>query len=118
MMNLWPPSIGMYAMRLVKGGPLVAVRIWYGHAIIDGEEQDRGYDFRCEIDGRTDRIIDGIRAPLDISEAWPFCARRPIDLREYVFLLRRRDWALEHDPSHPVANPRQPIDVRNLKPAF
>ena len=52
----WPPIAGHYATRLVKDGPRVAVKIWYGAAIIAGEEQDRGHDWRVEIDGKTDRL--------------------------------------------------------------
>jgi hypothetical protein len=118
MTPIWPPMPGFYAMRLARGGIKVAVRIWYGHAILDGEEQDRSYDWRCEIDGRTDKLIDGERVPLDIDAAWPHCAKHPINEAEYRFLLRRRTWAVEHAPDHPAARPRERIDVRILKPGF
>ena len=58
---IWPPREGYYAMTMVRGGVLVPVRIWFGPAVINGEEQDRGHDWRCEIDGRTD-LIEGDRA--------------------------------------------------------
>lgn len=121
---IWPPVAGYYAMPIARGGMPVAVRIWFGHAIIDGEEQDRGLDWRCEIDGEPDRIEeDGAtgwsgRVPRDVHEAWPFCARHAIDEKEYRFLLKRAAWAREHQPDHPAANPRQRIDVRSLKPGF
>jgi hypothetical protein len=117
------PMAGLYAMRLTKGGLPVAVRIWYGPAIIDGEEQDRGHDWRVEIDGETDKIESDTsgyccRVALDVHSVWPFCARRPILENEYRFLQKRARWAREHAPHHPAARPRERVDVRSLKPAF
>jgi hypothetical protein len=117
------PMAGFYAMRLVPGGLPVAVRIWFGHAIIDGEEQDRGYDWRVEIDGESDKVETdatgySCRVALDVNSVWPFCARRPIDEKEYRYLQRRARWAREHAPHHPAARPRDRVDVRSLKPAF
>jgi hypothetical protein len=122
--DIWPPVPGLYAMPLVRCGIKVAVRIWFGAAIIDGEEQDRRHDWRVEIDGATDRVESDeatgyrCRVALDIHQAWPFCARTPIDAKEYKFLLRRKEWAREHAPEHPAARPRESVDVRTLKPAF
>lgn len=121
---IWPPMPGLYAMKLAKGALPVAVRIWFGRAIIDGEEQDRGLDWRCEIDGRTDTIERDddtgycCRVPLSIHRAWPGCCGRPISQSEFDFLKRRAAWAREWDDSHPAANPRDRIDIRSLKPAF
>ena len=52
---VWPPVAGHYAMRLARGGVRVAVRIWEGPPVIEGEELDRSPRWCCEIDGRTDR---------------------------------------------------------------
>jgi hypothetical protein len=118
------PVAGLYALRLVKGGIEVAVRIWHGLPVIDGEEQDRAPRWCVEIDGRTDRWERDddagyrCRVPLDVSEAWPFCARRPITPTEFAFLQRRATWAREHAPNHPAANPRERIDVRSLPARF
>jgi hypothetical protein len=117
------PMAGLYKTFLVKGGPPVAVRIWFGNAIIDGEEQDRGFDWRVEIDGETDQPVTDstgccCRVPLDVHSVWPFCARRPIDEKEYRYLQRRARWAREHAQHHPAARPRERVDVRSLKPAF
>jgi hypothetical protein len=122
--EVWPPVPGLYAMRLAKGGLRVAVRIWFGPAIIDGEEQDRGHDWRVEIDGYTERLESDrdsgyrCRVALDIHEAWPFCAGNPIDQAEYDFLLRRARWARDYAPDHPAARPRERVDVRTLRPGW
>lgn len=118
------PVPGLYTTRLIRGGLRVPVRIWFGAPIIDGEEQDRSPRWCVEVDGRTCRTDfddDGNylgRVPLDALEVWPFCAGHSITQREYDFLRRRTTWAHDNDPLHPAANPREPIDVRALKPGW
>jgi hypothetical protein len=111
-------------MTMVRGGVLVPVRIWFGPAVINGEEQDRGHDWRCEIDGRTD-LIEGDRAAgywcrvaLPIDRAWPYCARRPITAAEYQYLVAHAGWAREHAPDHPKAQPRKPVDFNTIRLPF
>lgn len=111
----WPPIAGHYATRLVRGGPRVPVRIWYGQAIVGGEEQDRAPGWFVEIDGRTDRVEFGedgyrCRVPLDVEKVWPHCAKEPITEAEYQYLVAHAGWAREHSPDHPKAQPRKPVD--------
>lgn len=118
------PVAGFYAMRLRRGGLEVAVRIWFGLPIVDGEEQDRAPQWCCEIDGTADFVerddATGYRCHVarSVWECWPFCAGHPISKTEYEFLLRRKAWAVEHAPEHPAANPRKRVDVRTMKPMF
>ena len=121
---VWPPIAGHYATRLVKDGPRVAVRIWYGAAVIAGEEQDRGHDWRVEIDGRTDRWeLDAdtgyrCRVALELERAWPFCAKDKITEAEFRYLTAHAGWAREHSPNHPKANPRKAVDFNTLPVRF
>jgi len=120
------PNAGFYSCRLMRGGIRVAVRIWFGQPIVDGETIDRSPRWCCEVDGRTDRNdydADGNllgRVPLDpiLDEVWVHCNGTPITEREYHFLNRRREWAVKHEPDHPAANPRVKVDVRALKPGW
>lgn len=118
------PTPGVYTTRLVKRGIQVPVRIYFGPPIIDGVMQDRSPRWCVLINGtsaRTERDKDGnamCRVPHDLDSVWPFCAINPITRREYRFLLRRVAWARTHAPAHPAARPREPINVRTLKPAF
>lgn len=109
-MSLQPdvPVAGWYAMRLVKGGPMVSVRIWFGLPIIDGEEQDRSPRWCVEIDGKT--TWRGELIP--IAKAWPWCAKDPIAEADYRFMTSLTEWAVRHMASHPAASPRTPIDRR------
>jgi len=120
---VWPPLPGHYAMRLVRDGPRVAVRIWFGAAIIDGEEQDRAPGWFVEIDGQTDREecdATGYRCriPLDVNKAWPWCAREPIDEDTYRYLVACASWARDHSPDHPKAQPHKAVDFHTLPVRF
>jgi hypothetical protein len=122
------PVAGFYTCRLIRDGVRVAVRIWFGQPIVEGEVQDRSPRWCCEVDGCTDRNdydADGNRLGrvpldplLDDPGVWTHCCGNPISEREYDFLNRRRLWAVEHAPDHPAANPRTPVDVRALKPGW
>jgi hypothetical protein len=108
-MTLQPdvPVAGWYQMRLVRGGPLVPVRIWHGLPIVDGEEQDRSPRWCVEVDGETTRRGE----LLDITQVWPWCAREPISEADYRFMVAHSRWA-KTQPHHPKATPRRPIDKR------
>lgn len=121
---VWPPVAGHYAMRLARGGVRVAVRIWEGPPVIEGEELDRSPRWCCEIDGRTDRLERDdeagylCRVPLEIDRAWPYCAGEPIAESEYRYLLAHAEWAREHQPEHPRAQPRKAVDFHTLPMRF
>jgi len=111
---IWPPTAGYYAMRLVRKGPRVPVRIWFGVPIVDGEQQDRSPRWNCEIDGRTTERGE----LLPIERAWPYCAREPIDATTYFFMVAHTRWARDHAPDHPKAEPRRAVDFHKLPPRF
>jgi hypothetical protein len=124
MLPIWPPTPGFYAMSLTRGGPRVAVRIWFGHAVIDGDEQDRGDDWRCEIDGRCDFIERDrdtgykCRVALPVDRAWPLCAKQPIEESEYRYLVAHARWAKQHQPYHPKSSPQQAVDFNTMPTPF
>jgi hypothetical protein len=89
-------------MRLRSGGVMVGVKIWHGLPLDPEtlEEMDRA--------PRWNALINGAWA--DITEAWPRCAGEPIDAKEYAYLLARVDWAAQHMPDSPIADPTKPVD--------
>jgi hypothetical protein len=121
---VWPPREGLYATTLVKGGPRVAVRIWFGAPVIDGEEQDRAPRWNVEVDGRTDRWekdaggVYRCRVAFEIDRFWPYVAREPIDEAGYRTLVAKGVWARKHAPDHPNAQPHKAVDFNTLAPRF
>lgn len=93
------PQPGYYKTRLVKGGPFVAVRIWWQPPLDPwtGEELDRGPTLMAEVNGRP-------RDPYDI---WTWCADKPVDFAEYHRLRAAAPTAAD-----------QPINVNATKPVF
>lgn len=104
------PVAGHYRRRLVRGGPWVPVRIWYGPPADPetGEELDRSPRWQAQV---GDEIRDGV-------EEWPSCCNNPIDAAEWRYLMAERDWCREFAPDEPAANPTKPIDLGALKPLF
>ena len=85
------PIEGFYRLKLVRGGPWVSVRIWYGTI---GEE-DRTPQWQC--------LVNGTEA--DIWEIWPWVGGREITEAEYAKLL-------------PQKYPHRPIDKMKTKVVF
>lgn len=107
------PQPGLFRIRLVRGGPWVAARIYHESARdADGNPLDRSVFWWAEIDGQlvADPSPDWSTARID--KVWLF--GRSIDEAEYHHLLRVKRWADAHDPAAPEANPRKTIDLRRL----
>lgn len=98
------PQPGYYRRRLVRGGPWVPARIWYGLPADPwtGDLLDRSPRLQCEVAGE-------LRDPLD---QWTWLAARPIAEADYWFEIEDRKWLAQHRPSDPKANPKQPINLR------
>jgi hypothetical protein len=95
------PVPGCYRIRLTRGGPPVAVRIWLGPSIdpATGEEvQDRGFRWQCAING-------GERVPFE--DYWPGCARDPISCDEHDRIVGA---SRTMDPHNHFFDPRQRIN--------
>lgn len=104
------PVAGFYRRRLVKNGPWVAVLIVHGRPRdpVTGEELDRSPRWQAWLDGKE----------VDVFQVWPECSGAPIDKAEYLHLRNVSDWAREHAPYAPEAQPRQSINHNKLPPIF
>lgn len=116
------PRAGYYQTRLVKNGPWVGVRIWFGLPVIGGEEQDRTPRWCIEVDGETDTIEGNrdvgyrCRVAIDISRYWPWCGREPIDEGEYNYKIAYARYCKAHAPERPEASPRSPVRLDQMQP--
>ena len=95
------PCCGWFKRRLVKGGVHVAARIWLD-SCVDDETGDLVADetLQCEVDGRY----------ADAYAEWPWLCGHPISKAEYDYLVALSQHARTHEPDHPAADPRQPVD--------
>lgn len=100
------PTPGCYRVRLRKGAPDSAVRIWLGHGIdpATGEEMtERGFNWQC--------TVNGARVPF--QDVWPGCAREPISREEHDAIVARNATL---DEDSPFYDPRRPIDLMTAPP--
>lgn len=101
------PHPGWFKRRLTRGGPFVPACIFIEQEI-DAETGELLDDERliCELSGER----------VEIGDEWPRLADHPITAAEFGYLTAIRLHAAWHDPEAPEANPRRPIDWRNLAP--
>lgn len=104
------PVAGFYRTKLVRGGPWVPVRIWYGPSRDPetGEELDRSPYWQAECNGKE----------ADALELWTWVAGREIPEAEYLFMMAKKDYAEKFAPELPEASPREKIDLNKLPPIF
>jgi hypothetical protein len=102
------PQAGCYRVRLRKGAPDSAIRIWLGRPIDpeSGEEMlERPFNWQCELNGQ----------PVPLWDYWPGCAREPISREEYDRLIARNATLDEQSPFY---DPLRPIDLGRAPPPF
>lgn len=101
------PQCGWYKRTLVKGGPQVPARIWIERELDPMQPEAPAIDvIKCEI---GNRMVDPVRE-------WTWLCQRPISQSEYNYLRHLMDYAAQHDPQEPLANPRKPMDWTKMRP--
>ena len=93
-------------MRMVTRGPHVGAAImfddgWWWAVIDDVEQQPRN----------PEPFLAG-----GVTRVWESGERISHD--DYRHLLALSRWAKEHDRTHPLADPTQPVRVGKMKPPF
>lgn len=108
------PVAGFYRTKLVKGGPWVPVRIWYGPPLDPetGEELDRSPRWQALVNGEE---VDG---PNEVEWVWVWCSNKGITEAEYRYMLAKKEHAEKFAPELPEASPREKIDLNKLPPLF
>lgn len=100
------PTPGCYRIRLRRGAPDSAVRIWLGHGVDEatGEEAiERPYHWQCTLNG----------ARVSLERCWPGCARETISREEHDRLVERNRTM---DETSPFFDPRARVDLATAPP--
>ncbi len=107
-----------YKIRMVKNGPLVACKVWYGNPSDPdtGEEMDRAPRWQCWVNGAL--IEDAFRVVMLIDDQPPIVKGEEIDELTYNHMLAVKDWAVQYAPNEPEATPRKAIDLGKIPPIF
>lgn len=101
---VWPPSVGLFRLRLTKGG-------WPVPCVIARTEQGAWY---ATIDGFTHPAHDDPAQAEGVSDVWTY--GQIVTRAEYEWALAMKDHAAAHDPDHPCLNPRRAIERLWLRP--
>jgi hypothetical protein len=96
------PEPGYFLMRLCKGGWEVPARI---------QRTETG-DWIGTIDGETRQHPDPTEA--GVMRIW--LSGRTVEAWVYADRDALREWAKVHEPDHPTANPKRPMDAMRLRP--
>ena len=102
------PVAGHYRTRFVKGGPPVAVWIYFGLPVDPetGEEMDRAPRWLAKVNGKE--VVDAARF-------WPGVAAEPVGFAEYLHICLR---STTLDPGDPYFDPYKPVDRATAPPPF
>ena len=104
------PRPGFFRVRLIKGGPWVAARIFQPCPIEMEPEYwnvlDRSPSLEAEINGLPGRVMRIWLSGEEISAA------------EFHYLLDDAGWCERYAPAEPRANPERAVDVRETQPVF
>lgn len=105
-----------YACRLVKDGPRVGVRVWYGvPADPDtGEPLDRAARWQVTVSGE---FIDPLQMLMLVGNV-AYIKGDEINEAEHKYLCDVATWATAHAPDAPESSPRTAIDLNAAKPIF
>jgi hypothetical protein len=98
---IWPPSPGLFRLRLVKGAWAVPARILFGGL------------WQAEIDEALNAPHADAVLARGVDTIWHGGLR--IDQDEYDWLIATKRHAEAHDPSHPCLHPTRAIDRSRLR---
>ena len=105
------PREGFYLGRLVRDGPFVPIKIWWGPTPDPDHPEnpmDRSSHWQALRNGK----------PVAIERVWPWCAKNEITKSDYEYRLAAVVWDREYDPASAGANPTKAVDLNTAKPLF
>ena len=109
------PVAGYYKLRLARGAVFVPIHLWFGPTPDpDFPENDMDRSPRWHA-VRRGVEVENATAVMDI---WHVCAARPIDVREYGYMLAVCRHADRHNKNSPHAKPRKAIELAKTPTLF
>jgi hypothetical protein len=108
-----------YRARLVKDGPFVGVKTWFGAPVVNGETLDRSPRWQALIHTDADPVAILTDGPLPIEvDGVTLRSVEAIAEHEYRFLLAHGEWCDATTANHPRTTPRQAVDFNTLPLRF
>lgn len=108
MLDVSKPMPGWYRRRLAKGACWVPVLICWRCPFTEDGPLDRSPVLLAFVGG----------AEADPYDTWIHCAGQPITELNYETMIAQHAWDRTYSPASPGANPRTPVNIRQLPPAF
>ncbi len=114
-----PAANHFYRARLVKGGPFVGVKTFFGPPFVDGEEVDRSPRWQALVRTETTAraILMGDATPIEVDGVM-LRNIEGIPEAEYRYLVAHADYSTKYAPLNPDAAPKTAFDLRNSPSIF
>ncbi len=108
-------AVFYWRAKLIKDGPWIGVKTFFGPPLVDGEELDRSPRWQAKVRNETSgrAILFGDNCPIEVDgKNMTLRNIERIEEPEYRYLVAHSDWATKHAPDQPDAAPRTKIDKR------
>ena len=106
-----------FAVRLCKGGPRIALKIYYGPPSdpLTGEPLDRSPRWQVWLSGELQENHADFIVHFQ-PDGSPVVVGEEISAEEHEYLLQLRSYAVEYDATMPESDPKKPVNLRQMAP--
>ena len=106
-----------WSAKLVKNGPLIGVKTFWGPPLVDGEFIDRSPRWQALVRSETTArvILMGDHIPIEVDGVF-LRNVTPTTEANYRYLCEHAAYSTAHAPANPDASPTEAIDFNKLTP--
>jgi hypothetical protein len=106
-----------WAVRYIKGGPVIGAKSFYGPPLVDGEFLDRGYRWQVLLRNETTAraIYMGEPCPIEI-EGIGIRNIEATTRANYEYLVAHSAFSTAHAPENPDASPTEAVNFDKYIP--